>query len=85
MVMADQQFALTESGADVEDLKQEDSWNVVAAYFNEKGLVRQQLDSFNQFIRHNIQSIVSCRPVELELQEQYKPGTLPSQQKVCLL
>lgn len=54
----------------------------MGAYFTEKGLVRQQLDSFNQFIRHTIQSIVSCRAVELELQEQYRPGTLPTQQKV---
>lgn len=31
-----------------EDISQEDAWVVISAYFNEKGLVRQQLDSFDE-------------------------------------
>ncbi len=37
---------------------QEDAWAVISAFFDEKGLVRQQLDSFNEFIMSNMQEIV---------------------------
>ena len=32
------------------DLWQEACWIVISSYFDEKGLVRQQLDSFNEFV-----------------------------------
>ncbi len=35
---------------------QEDAWTVISAYFEDKGLVRQQLDSFNEFINSNMQA-----------------------------
>jgi len=35
---------------------QEDAWTVISAYFEAKGLVRQQLDSFNEFINSNMQA-----------------------------
>ena len=38
---------------------QEDAWTVISAYFEAKGLVRQQLDSFNEFINSNMQAY-SC-------------------------
>lgn len=31
-----------------EDISQEDAWVVISSYFSEKGLVRQQLDSFDE-------------------------------------
>jgi DNA-directed RNA polymerase beta subunit len=34
---------------------QEDAWAVISAFFEAKGLVRQQLDSFNEFINSNMQ------------------------------
>lgn len=37
---------------------QEDAWVVISSFFEEKGLVRQQLDSFNEFIQHTMQEIV---------------------------
>jgi DNA-directed RNA polymerase beta subunit len=37
---------------------QEDSWAVISAYFQEKGLVRQQLDSFDEFIQNTMQELV---------------------------
>lgn len=37
------------------EITQEDAWAVISAYFEEKGLVRQQLDSFNEFINSNMQ------------------------------
>ena len=30
-------------------------WIVISSYFEEKGLVRQQLDSFDEFIQMNVQ------------------------------
>lgn len=37
------------------ELWQEACWIVINAYFDEKGLVRQQLDSFDEFIQVRIQ------------------------------
>ena len=34
-----------------DELWQEACWIVINAYFDEKGLVRQQLDSFDEFIQ----------------------------------
>lgn len=38
-----------------EDISQEDAWVVISAYFSEKGLVRQQLDSFDEVREGGIQ------------------------------
>ena len=40
------------------DLWQEACWVVISSYFDEKGLVRQQLDSFDEFIDMSVQKIV---------------------------
>ena len=37
------------------ELWQEACWIVINAYFDEKGLVRQQLDSFDEFIQMSVQ------------------------------
>jgi DNA-directed RNA polymerase subunit B len=39
-------------------LKDEDRWALMEAFFKEKGLVRQHLDSFNDFVTRGIQQIV---------------------------
>jgi len=39
-------------------VSQEDAWAVISAYFEEKGLVRQQLDSFDEFIQNTMQELV---------------------------
>ena len=36
----------------------QDAWLVISAYFAEKGLVRQQLDSFDEFIQNTMQELV---------------------------
>ncbi|KAJ3129787.1 DNA-dependent RNA polymerase II [Nowakowskiella sp. JEL0407] len=41
-----------------DDLDQEDVWAIISAHFEEKGLVRQQLDSFDEFIQNNMQAVV---------------------------
>lgn len=47
-------------------------WLVIDSYFNEKGLVRQQLDSFNEFVSSTIQDIVKDHPkIEIEAQIQH--------------
>lgn len=37
---------------------QEDCWTVIGSFFEEKGLVRQQLDSFDEFVQNTMQELV---------------------------
>lgn len=49
-----------------------------SSYFDEKGLVRQQLDSFDEFIQMSVQRIVEDSPaVELQAESQYDEGEAP--------
>ena len=41
---------------------QEDAWTVITSFFEEKGLVRQQLDSFNEFIDNTMQEVIDENP-----------------------
>lgn len=43
---------------DYEVLNQDECWTVISSFFEDKGLVRQQLDSFNEFIENTMQEIV---------------------------
>ena len=43
-----------------EEIGQEDAWTVISSFFEEKGLARQQLDSFDEFIQHTMQEIVGA-------------------------
>ena len=43
---------------DGDSITQMDAWTVIDSYFEEKGLVRQQIDSFNEFVDCTIQEIV---------------------------
>jgi len=46
--------------------REEDIWSVITAYFDEKGLVRQQLDSFDEFIQNTMQEVVEeAYPIEI--------------------
>ena len=49
-----------EEDEDQEQVTQEMFWAVITAYFDEKGLVRQQLDSFEMFVEMSLQE-VRCR------------------------
>lgn len=62
-------------GEELTQADQTNSWVVIGSFFDEKGLVRQQLDSFNLFIQQTIQDLVSHRTIELRVQDQYKPGS----------
>lgn len=55
------------------DLWQEACWIVISSYFDEKGLVRQQLDSFDEFIQMSVQRIVEdSATIELQVRCLYK-------------
>ena len=58
-----------------EEITQEDAWAVISAYFEEKGLVRQQLDSFDEFIQNSMQEIVDeSADIEIRPESQHNPG-----------
>ncbi|KAJ2528015.1 DNA-dependent RNA polymerase II, partial [Coemansia sp. RSA 1937] len=43
-------------------ITQEDYWTLISRYFDEHGLVRQQIDSFNNFIENTLQEIIDENP-----------------------
>ncbi|RKP27639.1 DNA-dependent RNA polymerase II second largest subunit [Syncephalis pseudoplumigaleata] len=49
---------LGEEEEDDDEITQEDCWAVIGSFFEERGLVRQQLDSFDDFIMTTLQEIV---------------------------
>lgn len=58
-----------------EDVDENQTWTVISSFFNEKGLVRQQLDSFNEFVGNTIQEIVDETPeIVIKPEAQYVPG-----------
>ncbi|PIA55356.1 hypothetical protein AQUCO_00800242v1 [Aquilegia coerulea] len=64
-----------EEDEDNEDITQEDAWAVISAYFEEKGLVRQQLDSFDEFIQNSMQEIVDeSDDIVIRPESQHNPG-----------
>jgi len=63
----DQDYGDDESQEITPDLWQEACWIVISSYFDEKGLVRQQLDSFDEFIQMSVQRIVE-ESATIELQ-----------------
>lgn len=40
------------------EITQEDCWTVISSFFDQKGLVRQQLDSFDEFVQNTMQELV---------------------------
>lgn len=42
-----------------EEITSEDCWQVISAFFDAKGLVSQQLDSFDEFVNSTMQELVS--------------------------
>lgn len=47
-----------EDDEDYEEITQEDCWTVISSFFEQKGLVRQQLDSFDEFVQNTMQELV---------------------------
>ncbi|KDD76893.1 domain 6 of RNA polymerase Rpb2 [Helicosporidium sp. ATCC 50920] len=61
--------------AEDQEIDEADAWAVISAYFEEKGLVRQQLDSFNDFINTSLQEIVDeNNSIVITPRNQHNPG-----------
>lgn len=43
---------------DDEEITKDDCWTVITSFFEQKGLVRQQLDSFDEFVQNTMQELV---------------------------
>lgn len=73
----DEEIDDDESDEVTPELYQEACWSVISAYFDEKGLVRQQLDSFDEFIQMSVQRIVEdSPPIDLQAEAQHSGGTV---------
>lgn len=69
---------------DDEEITQDDAWAVISAYFEDKGLVRQQLDSFDEFIQNTMQEIVDeSADIEIRPESQHNPGRQSDFLEVC--
>eukprot|EP01132_Coremiostelium_polycephalum_P011390 gene11390-13949_t len=73
--MNDYNMTDADLGGENEEIVQEDVWAVISSYFQEKGLVRQQLDSFDEFIQNTMQEIIDESPsITLRPESQHHPG-----------
>jgi DNA-directed RNA polymerase II subunit RPB2 len=66
-------------------LQEEEQWTVITSYFDEKGLVRQQLDSYDEFLENTVQEVVEeSRPIVL-YPESDKPPDDPDYEVLNIL
>ncbi|KAI5961800.1 RPB2 [Candida margitis] len=56
--MSQEQYDPYMYDADSQSITPEDCWAVISSFFQEKGLVSQQLDSFDEFIESTIQELI---------------------------
>lgn len=60
---------------DFEEITSEDAWVIIDTYFKEKGLVKQQTDSFDEFIINTIQELIDdSGEIVVTPENQYIPG-----------
>ncbi|XP_054164756.1 DNA-directed RNA polymerase II subunit RPB2 [Oppia nitens] len=79
------QLAEEESLEITSDVWQEACWIVISSYFDEKGLVRQQLDSFDEFIQMSVQRIVEdSSAIELQAEAQHASGEVENPPRYVL-
>jgi len=66
----------TRAARDLEGpIEPEDAWTVIKAYFQQHGLVSQQISSFNRFLKFNVQDIVlENGEIQIEEVPQYTTG-----------
>lgn len=58
-----------------DEITQEDAWVVIDKYFKEKGLVGQQIDSFDEFVINTIQELIEdAGEITVIPENQYIPG-----------
>ncbi|THH02572.1 hypothetical protein EW026_g324 [Hermanssonia centrifuga] len=51
-------YGLEDDEEEYEEITHEDCWAVISSFFEQKGLVRQQLDSFDEFVQNTMQELV---------------------------
>lgn len=73
-----------ENEEDYEGITQEDCWTVISSFFQEKGLVRQQLDSFDEFVQNTMQELVD-ENADLILDQADQHSGHTKDATVCLL
>mgnify|MGYP004707118893 CR=1 FL=1 len=57
----------------------DDAFTVLDEYFETNGLVRQQVDSFNNFIDHSMQAVIDeARSISIEYPRKFASATRPS-------
>ena len=57
------------------EIDQEDAYQVIAAFFQENGLVSQQINSFDYFLTNGIQDTVEeVGRITYKPERQYKPA-----------
>lgn len=54
----DPSYGMDDEEEEYEEITQEDCWTVITSFFEQKGLVRQQLDSFDEFVQNTMQELV---------------------------
>ena len=58
-----------------EEITQDDSWAVIKSYFEQHGLVSQQISSFDRFLSYTIQDIVTENAIAtINPERQFAPG-----------
>jgi len=56
-------------------ISMEDAWVVIDSYFKEKGLVGQQVDSFDEFLQNTIQELIDdAGEIIVTPENQFIPG-----------
>lgn len=77
MDVAVEEEAYMDMGDDfgTDEITQEDAWVVIDKYFKEKGLVGQQIDSFDEFVINTIQELIEdAGEITVTPENQYLPG-----------
>ncbi|RIA95112.1 DNA-directed RNA polymerase II subunit RPB2 [Glomus cerebriforme] len=63
-----------EDDEDKVDLTQEECWEVISAFFKNKGIIRQQLDSFDDFIERGLVEAISETPIQVIRHVNFEDG-----------
>jgi DNA-directed RNA polymerase II subunit RPB2 len=65
-----------------EEITQEDAWVIITKYFETRGLVKQQIDSFDEFLQSTIQELIDdSGEIKVTPEEQFVSGK--EVEKVC--
>jgi DNA-directed RNA polymerase II subunit RPB2 len=71
---------------DEQQIIQEDVWVVINEFFESNGMVKQQLDSFNNFMHPTIQSLITDnQEIKVKPESQHRPGEEEEEQEYHLL